>query len=353
MKRSFSCRVRVLLIGLFAAIVAGCQPTPSAPFSLSEATQKLKPEMQEKVQQYLREQTGSPELIKLIGHPEAKATRLVAGYQIYSRRCVQCHGVDGDGNGPSAKSLFPRPRDYRKGVFKFTSTPYGIKPTRGDLVDTIRRGISGTSMPSFHLLPDADVQAVVDYVIALSQRGELEGQMAGDFETEEAFDPDLAKESVDLVRTRWADASAQVYLPKTPQPVFTSEHVAAGKVAFLGKGCSKCHGEDGRGLTPENLRGDRLDAWGNSIRAADLSSGMLRGGPQPMLIYRRIYGGINGTPMPAFEKEKSFAEEPEAFWNLVAYVLHVSERRRAGDVPPAGNITPYVMTSAAKPVGAK
>ena len=50
---------------------------PSAPFSLSEATQKLNPEMREKVQQYLEEQAGSPELIKLIGHSEAKAERLV------------------------------------------------------------------------------------------------------------------------------------------------------------------------------------------------------------------------------------------------------------------------------------
>jgi mono/diheme cytochrome c family protein len=170
---------------------------------------------------------------------------------------------------------------------------------------------------------------------------------AGDFETEDEFDPDLAKDSVDLVRTRWVDAMSQVYLPRTPQPVFTAEHVAAGKKAFLEKGCSKCHGDDGRGLTPENLRGDRLDAWGHSIRAADLTSGMLRGGPQPLSIYRRIHGGINGTPMPSFEKV--FAEEPEKVWDLVAYVLSVSERRRAGELPPAGNIAPYITASTAKP----
>jgi cytochrome c553 len=180
MEWSVPCRRRAVLLSLIAACVAGCQPAPSAPFSFSEATKKLKPEVREKFEQYIAEHTGSPESIKLIGHPEAKSSRLVAGYQVYSQRCVQCHGVSGDGNGPSAGSLFPRPRDYRKGIFKFTSTPYGIKPARSDLVETVRRGISGTSMPSFHLLPDADVQAVVDYVIALSQRGELELQMAGD-----------------------------------------------------------------------------------------------------------------------------------------------------------------------------
>lgn len=348
MKRLTANRIHIAWMCLIGGgLLVGCQPPPSPPFTLSEAAQKLPAEMREKVHQFLREQSGTPEHMKLIGHSEAKAERLVLGHKVYARRCVQCHGVNGDGNGPSANSLFPRPRDYRKGVFKFTSTPYGIKPTRGDLVETIRRGISGTSMPSFHLLPDAEVQSVVDYVIALSQRGEVEGQLAVDFESEDEFDSDLAAESVDLVKTRWSDANAQVYVPKTSQPVFTAEHIAAGKAAFLSKGCSKCHGEDGRGLTPENLRGDRLDVWGHPIRAADLSSGMLRGGPQPLQVYRRIYGGINGTPMPAFER--AFAEEPDTIWNLVAYVLSVSDRRRAGDLPPAGDITPYAMSTVSKP----
>src|SRR5262249_47806440 len=52
------------------------------------------------------------------------------GYSLYRLHCLHCHGVSGAGDGPTASFLYPRPRDYRKGLFKFTSTPTGVKPTR-------------------------------------------------------------------------------------------------------------------------------------------------------------------------------------------------------------------------------
>ena len=54
------------------------------------------------------------------------------GYALYRKHCLHCHGVTGDGNGPTAPFLWPRPRDYRRGMYKFTSTT-GQKPTREDL----------------------------------------------------------------------------------------------------------------------------------------------------------------------------------------------------------------------------
>ena len=45
------------------------------------------------------------------------------GYALYRMHCLHCHGVSGAGDGPTAPFLYPRPRDYRKGLFKFTSTP--------------------------------------------------------------------------------------------------------------------------------------------------------------------------------------------------------------------------------------
>ena len=44
------------------------------------------------------------------------------GYAIYRKNCLHCHGVSGAGDGPTAPFLYPLPRDYRKGIFKFTST---------------------------------------------------------------------------------------------------------------------------------------------------------------------------------------------------------------------------------------
>ena len=54
---------------------------------------------------------------------------------------------------------------------------------------------------------------------------------------------------------------------------------------------------------------------------------MFHGGNRPDDIYRRIFSGINGTPMPAFEAK--LADQPELFWHLVHYVQHISGERRA------------------------
>lgn len=318
-------------------------------FVSSEPVLALPAEAQTSLRGELRNRIGSFEEPVLLSAVDAEGKmsrvereRLLRGQAVYQLRCVQCHGVSGDGNGPTAHAMYPRPRDYRKGIFKFTSTPYGSKPARSDLVRTIQYGVRGTSMPDFKLLPDDEIEAVVDYVLYLSQRGQLEEQMAALAD----FEGTVTKELVDdegiigIVVDRWKEAEGQQTVPYTPQPVFTEDHVRRGKEAFLTKGCSKCHGDDGRGQTPDNLAGNLKDSWGNVTRAADLTSGMLHGGPRPQDIYRRIYSGINGTPMPAFAA--AFQAEPDTLWDLVAYVMYVSGRRRAGDSPPPGTISPYL-----------
>ncbi len=47
--------------------------------------------------------------------------RQAGGYALYRRNCLHCHGVSGAGDGPTAPFLYPPPRDYRRGIFKFTS----------------------------------------------------------------------------------------------------------------------------------------------------------------------------------------------------------------------------------------
>jgi mono/diheme cytochrome c family protein len=273
----------------------------------------------------------------MINEAETPVSDLARGQAIYQQRCEQCHGVTGDGNGPTARFMYPRPRDYRKGIFKFGSTPYGYHPLREDLVRTVRQGIRGTSMPGFSLLPEMDQQAVVDYVIMLSRRGELEQQLVGMADSDEAIAADeVESDLVPTVLKRWSDADASEVFPASPPPKFTTEHVERGKKEFLTKGCSKCHGVDGRGLTLDNKG---MDTWGRRTRAADLTSGMLHGGNRPIDIYRRVYNGINGTPMPGFAN--AFKDDPQALWDVVAYVLSVTNRRRKGDTPDPGPLNPY------------
>src|SRR5262249_33781165 len=150
--------------------------------------QKLKPELQKQILSILKDRCGTPQNPKLLGNSTIKAAHLRHGEAVYSRYCVACHGVTGDGNGIAAAHLIPKPRDYRMGTFKFTSTTYGAKPLREDLLRTIRRGIRGTSMPAFSLLAPLDQEAVVDYVLALTHRGELEAQLADEAEFSDTID---------------------------------------------------------------------------------------------------------------------------------------------------------------------
>lgn len=278
----------------------------------------------------LAQRTGTPEKMILLGEEE-HSKLLHQGYEVYARYCTQCHGVNGDGNGPIAVQLDPKPRNYTHGVFKFTSTPYGGKPRHADLVLTVRRGVTGTSMPSFDRLSDDDVDAVVEYVLALTYRGQFERELASyAFEDEELPDEEGMDELIAEILEPWQAAADQLVMPVTAMPPMTAETVRAGHEIFLKNACNKCHGKFGRGGSMGGVDVGK-DAWGNSAAAADLSSGMFHGGDRPIDIYRRIYSGINGTPMPAFKS--MFEENPEVIWNLVHFIKETGNRRRLGLLP--------------------
>ena len=38
-----------------------------------------------------------------------------AGKAVYEHKCLLCHGEKGDGKGPAAEHLLPRPRDFTRG----------------------------------------------------------------------------------------------------------------------------------------------------------------------------------------------------------------------------------------------
>jgi mono/diheme cytochrome c family protein len=312
-------------------LASGCARQPEPSFTPSAQTQKLKQEYQAQIAKILSDRCGRPLSPKLLGNPEVSGAQLRRGAEVYSRYCVQCHGVTGDGNGVAAVYLYPKPRNYLLGIFKFTSTTYGSKPLREDLIRTVRRGIRGTSMPAFSLLAPRDLEAVVDYVLALSRRGELESSLADQAEFEDRIDEQQVPGLIEAISGRWQAARSQVVYPATPMPVFKRSNVDQGKQAFLSVGCAKCHGEDGRGMMASNVG---TDSWGNPTKAADLTSGMLRGGTEPLDLYRHIDAGINGTPMPSFRD--TLKTQPQTTWNLVAYVLQVAEIRRDGAIPDSG-----------------
>lgn len=368
--RCASRKLRSLAVAL-CLLSVGCARQPVPSYEASEATENVSDLHRKQIEDALRRFFGTPRFPRMAfvsdepgdqddnggaenGDAEQQPgvvledtvdpERLKQGAEIYRRRCSGCHGITGDGYGPAAEYLQPRPRDYRRGIFKFTSTPYGAKPARHDLVRVLRRGAKGTSMPAFPWLPDDELEAVIDYVILLSQRGELEQyalQLAQyDYDPDEEIDFMELVDGLANIRAAWQEADELVVDPLTPEPSYTDESILAGRKVFLDEknGCFKCHGRDAEGQThwlsheflskqeslPEDQREQiNYDDWGYPAPAADLTARLLHGGRRPIDIYRRIYTGINGTPMPAFSQ--TFSDDPDKIWHLVHYVISIVE----------------------------
>lgn len=199
------------------------------------------------------------------------STQLQEGFAVYSRNCVGCHGVNGDGMGPATERLTIKPRDFTKGIFKFRSTPNLQLPLDEDLRRTIKQGLPGSSMPAFELLPPREVEAVLAFIKLYSPKWN---------------DPTLAPQRVLLPTT-------------TPANLMTKERVLRGRFAYVAMGCQNCHGMSGRGDGPSaaTLRDD----WDRVVRPYNFHNGTPKGGGTPMDVYRTFHTGVN--PMPMYQAD--------------------------------------------------
>lgn len=288
---------------------------------------------------------------------------LAAGRALYMEHCMHCHGTSGDGNGPTAEYLNPLPRDYRKGLFKFTSTKEGMNVTRGDLTRVIKMGIAGTYMPSFMLLEDQEVEQIVEYVRWLSMRGQLENalgaelagnysdkamnerieggenrkEILGELREELMVLPSTAGDLADGIAEAWVaadEADAQI-VPSIPRVEDTVESRRRGRAVFISADakCTNCHGHQGlgNGKQTEEYEANAEtggkwpepglhDTWGHIIKPRNLTRGIYRGGRRPIDIFRRVRAGIKGSAMPAFS---SSVISDEDLWHLVNYVKSI------------------------------
>ena len=80
------------------------------------------------------------------------------GQAFYLTNCVACHGINGDGNGPRAYFIFPRPRNF-------------LDPATRQIFDRsrlfvgIRDGVKGKEMPAWgKVLGDQDIVDIAEYV---------------------------------------------------------------------------------------------------------------------------------------------------------------------------------------------
>ena len=82
------------------------------------------------------------------------------GEVIYRANCTACHGRKGDGKGPAAVAIRPRPTD-------FTQSAFWKDRTDASVVSAIRAGKPGTAMTAFPQLTEQEAAQVTAYLRTL------------------------------------------------------------------------------------------------------------------------------------------------------------------------------------------
>jgi cbb3-type cytochrome c oxidase subunit II len=184
---------------------------------------------------------ASPAMARRTGDfPKLAAGNLARGRMVYAENCTDCHGVRGEGNGKGAAGLSPKPTNFTEREYAASRLGFALW-----------NGVSGTAMPAWRDLEQADLASVAEVV-----RGFHAAQT----------EPAIPKEVLAL--------AARVYSAR----------------------CAQCHGKNGAGdgsaagqfpIAPTNFRAARPDI------AASL---------------RALRNGVEGTPMAPWAGELSEAE---------------------------------------------
>ncbi len=253
------------------------------------------------------------------------ATLLEEGRQTYAIYCVGCHGENGDGKGPAAAVMHPKPRDFTNAKFKFSSRRNGDLPTDRNLFDTITNGLKGTAMPPWKLLPERQRWSLVAYLKTFSDKWELY---------------DVAP-VIPVVEDPYAASPDK------------SEAIARGAAVYHGLAqCWTCHpayaardrinayheamGLPRREFFRENLDNAvaRISTDDSVVFVPDFRRDLLRAGTSVEVLYRSIAAGITGTAMPTWvdsiETQSNAGDQITTrgdLWALAYYVQSLTEQR--------------------------
>jgi mono/diheme cytochrome c family protein len=93
--------------------------------------------------------------------------RVARGRELYAKHgCAVCHGPNGRGDGPAAKTLSPPPRNLAD------ERHYKEGSSEDAIAASIRRGVTGSgTMPAFPNLSQDDAQAIAAWIDSLQRNG--------------------------------------------------------------------------------------------------------------------------------------------------------------------------------------
>ncbi len=144
---------------LVTLLISGCQPVAVSLQSNDSAPPRSNPVYQER---HIKALWGRlPEPYEGIGNPlPSTSTHIEAGRALYQSRCITCHGVFGDGDGPTAIELTPPPAP----LARITTKPFASDAFLNWSIS--EGGVAfGTAMPAFkHTLSQNQIWQLALYI---------------------------------------------------------------------------------------------------------------------------------------------------------------------------------------------
>jgi cbb3-type cytochrome oxidase cytochrome c subunit len=119
-------------------------------------------------------------------HPNLGASQdRSRGLRLYTRNCASCHGPRGEGDGPGAAGLHPRPANFAAHEYTLDRLSFALW-----------NGVEGTAMPAWRDLPVEDLSALAQVVRGFHSPGREDHP---------------AQSAIDLGRQVYADHCAQCH----------------------------------------------------------------------------------------------------------------------------------------------
>ncbi len=230
----------------------------------------------------------------MIGTAMAKSGNVDNGTEVYNKRCVWCHGEEGDGMGPGEDHMNPPPRDFTSGMYKIKTTGFDdMVPNDEDIYRMIADGMPNTDMPGWSdILSEQDMWDLVAYLKTFAGYEEEKPETQVDFGSQIQSSEDSIKKGAELFKDR----------------------------------CAECHGDAGKGVAIKKLKDDLgYRTWPRNLT----KPWTFRGGSEPKDIYTRISTGIPGTQMPNFADPKSKKKlSVEERWHVANYAASLAEKEK-------------------------
>jgi mono/diheme cytochrome c family protein len=239
----------------------------------------------------------------------SKAQLRARGKELYGNYCVQCHGVKGGGDGPAARYLYPKPRNFQLGYFRLVTTDNRL-PSDNDLLRVITRGMPGSAMFPFAHLEEVERRALVVHVRHLTRTGIEERIRARAAADDEVISAKKMKKGLDLLTVPGKTLRVPPGLPAA-----SKASLARGRKHYLSL-CAPCHGPTGKGDGVQNHKDDE----GYLVRPRDYTRGIFKGGREKEQLYARIVLGMPGAPMVSAPREL----KPADIGDLVNFVQSFS-----------------------------